>query len=168
MESIELNHLFDTYGLRESDIYFLDLIPLVEMIWADGHNQNEELRILSDFALTHTQELNQILGEKVVTPRDLKDFLRRFGERRPARELLKSLRAIAIRRMHRRSKTRHGQDKAQEVLTCCLDIAAACVVHYPYGLRERIMDRERKLLLELIPLLMEQKMADLKMGSSEN
>ncbi|GAB4352154.1 MAG: hypothetical protein Kow0060_01750 [Methylohalobius crimeensis] len=156
MDSIELNYLFDTYGLKESDIYFLDLIPLVEMIWADGHNQREELRILSDFALDHMEELNEIVGAEVVTPADLKDFLRRYGEQRPPRGLLASLREIACRRLHRRSES---QDKGQAVFMCCLDIAAACVDRYPYGMRQRIMERERQLLLALMPLLREQGMA---------
>ena len=39
--------------------------------------------------------------------------------------------------------------QADRILDYCLDIAAACVTRYPYGLRERIAEGERRLLEEL-------------------
>ncbi|HEB78075.1 MAG TPA: hypothetical protein ENI90_06085 [Methylothermaceae bacterium] len=148
MENWRLQRLFEAHGLRDGDLFFLDLIPLVEMIWADGYNQEGEIRILEDCARRHMAELNQLLGHQVVTKRHLRDFLQRFVHRRPSPALLAELRQIACHRLRRRARS--GQaDKAREVLDQCIDIAAACVTRYPYGLRERIMERERELLSAL-------------------
>ncbi len=153
MESIELDCLFTIHGLKETDLYFLDLIPLVEMIWADGNNQEEEIRILAEFAHRHRVELNSILGFDAITESNLEDFLQRFVHRRPPQELLAELRSFACKRLLQRSSKAQGHDKARKIFEYCLDIAAACVVNYPYALRERIMERERELLIQLLPLL---------------
>lgn len=151
-EALELERIFTAYNLKDEDLYFLDLMPLVEMIWADGRNQEGELRILEEFARRHMAELNEILGYPAVTERALSDFLRRFAHCRPPADLLAQLRDIACRRLRRRSLA-DGPDRLERVLEYCIDIAAACVTRYPYGLRERIMERERKLLRELLHLL---------------
>ncbi len=154
-EAQALSRLVTTYGLKDGDLYFLDLIPLVEMVWADGHNQEAELRILEAFARRHLEELNGLLGYQAVTEQDLERFMERFVRHRPPQSLLTELRTIACHRMRRRS-SREMADKAERILEYCIDIAAACVTRYPYGLRERIMAEERRLLRELLPLLQGQ------------
>ncbi|BCX89235.1 hypothetical protein MIN45_P1605 [Methylomarinovum tepidoasis] len=152
METLELERLFTTYGLQDSDLYFLDLIPLVEMIWADGCNQEGELQILEDFARRHMTELNRILGYPMVTERHLNRFLDRFARRRPSPRLLAALRDIACERLRQRSAPA-DEERIEAILECCLDIAAACVTRYPYGLQERIMEGERRLLMQLFDRL---------------
>ncbi|WP_317706536.1 hypothetical protein [Methylomarinovum caldicuralii] len=150
-----MSRLFTAYGLKDGDLYFLDLIPLVEMVWAEGHNQEAELRILEAFARRHMEELNGLLGYQAVTERDLENFMDRFARRRPPQALLAKLRTIACHRVRRRSSGEMA-DKAGRILEYCIDIAAACVTRYPYSLRERIMEGERRLLGELLPLLQGQ------------
>ncbi len=154
-EAQALSRLVTTYGLKDGDLYFLDLIPLVEMVWADGHNQEAELRILEAFARRHLEELNGLLGYQAVTEQDLERFMERFVRHRPPQALLTELRTIACRRVRRRS-SQEMADQAERILEYCIDIAAACVTRYPYGLRERIMAEERRLLRELLPLLQGQ------------
>ncbi|WP_428355841.1 hypothetical protein [Methyloprofundus sp.] len=35
------------FNLKAADFYFLDLIPLIEVMWLDGKNQQSELRQLA-------------------------------------------------------------------------------------------------------------------------
>ncbi|TXL14203.1 hypothetical protein BMR04_13570 [Methylococcaceae bacterium HT3] len=39
--------------------------------------------------------------------------------------------------------------RKMDILEYCLDISAACVVRYPYGIRERIQQYEKEYLLKL-------------------
>jgi len=151
-EAQALSRLFSAYGLEDGDLYFLDLVPLVEMVWADGCNQAAELKLVEDFGRRHLEELNRLLGYRAVSERDLERFLDRFVRRRPPAGLLAELRPIVCRRVRRRSEDQ-GTVQADHILDYCLDIAAACVTRYPYGLRERIAEGERRLLGELYSLL---------------
>ncbi|WAK01202.1 hypothetical protein [Methylobacter sp. YRD-M1] len=129
------------FNLRPADFYFLDLIPLIEIIWADGDNQPGELRILYNFLIEHIAFLDRIAGIQVVSPKDADAFLDRFAHNRPSPRLLTELRSIVFKAVpaHRHSS----------IFEYCLDIAAACTTRYPFGLRDRIIDEEKKLLTKI-------------------
>lgn len=138
-------HAFDQlmaeFNLRPADFYFLDLIPLIEIIWADGQNQPGELRILYHFLIEHIAFLDRIAGIQAVSIDDANAFLDRFAHNRPPARLLQELRVIA--------STSLSEPRRSTVFEYCLDIAAACTTQYPYGLRDRIIDEEKKLLTKI-------------------
>jgi hypothetical protein len=39
----------ESYGITDAQIYLIDLIPLIEMIWADGKAQEAEVSLLADY-----------------------------------------------------------------------------------------------------------------------
>jgi hypothetical protein len=39
----------ERFGITGAQIYLIDLIPLIEMIWADGKAQDAEVSILADY-----------------------------------------------------------------------------------------------------------------------
>jgi hypothetical protein len=39
----------EQHGIRGPNVYLIDIIPLIEMIWADGRVQEGELEILRTF-----------------------------------------------------------------------------------------------------------------------
>ena len=53
------DRLKNQFVLKDSDFYFLDLIPLIKIIWADGRNQESELQILYKFVIEHVAYLAQ-------------------------------------------------------------------------------------------------------------
>src|SRR5512138_1780399 len=83
------------FDLKPADFYFLDLIPLIEMIWADGQNQPAELDILYKFAIEHIAYLDRQSGIHAVSIDDVNDFLDRFALRKPPARLLAELRNLA-------------------------------------------------------------------------
>jgi hypothetical protein len=71
------DQLMNEFNLRPADFYFLDLIPLIEIIWADGENQPGELRILYNFLIEHIAFLDRIAGIQAVSIEDANAFLNR-------------------------------------------------------------------------------------------
>lgn len=132
------DRLMAEFDLRQADFYFLDLIPLIEIMWADGENQPGELKILYHFLIEHIAFLDRMAGIQTVCIEDANAFLDRFAHNRPSARLLKELRAVV-------SDSLSGQRRST-VFEYCLDIAAACTTRYPYGLRDRMIDEEKELL----------------------
>ena len=131
------------FDLKPADFYFLDLIPLIEMMWMDGKNQASELNILYQFVLEHISYLDQAAGAQILTVEDANDFLDRFAHSKPPQKLLMELHNIITQ------EKGVAEHRKMDILEYCLDISAACVVHYPYGIRERIQCYEKEFLLKL-------------------
>ncbi len=139
----QFEQLAREFDLKPADFYFLDLIPLIEVMWMDGKNQPGELKILYQFVLEHIVYIDQAAGSQVLTVEDANDFLDRFAHQRPAQELLTELHNIVAR------EAGIAEQRKMDVLEYCLDISAACVIHYPYGIRERVRCDEKAFLLKL-------------------
>ncbi len=131
------------FDLKAADYYLLDLIPLIEMMWMDGKNQEGELKILYQFVLEHLAYLDQVAGVQVISIAEANDFLDRFAHHKPPQRLLTALHKFVAQEKGVAESRKH------EILEYCLDIAAACVTHYPYDIRDRIHDYEKTFLLRL-------------------
>lgn len=131
------------FDLKPADFYFLDLIPLIEVMWIDGKNQESELKILYQFVLEHISYIDKAAGVQVLTVDDANDFLDRFAHHKPPQKLLTELHHIVIQ------EKGIAEHRKMDVLEYCLDISAACVTHYPYGIRERVQRYEKEFLLKL-------------------
>jgi hypothetical protein len=140
----EFDLLARDFNLKQNDFYFLSLIPLIEMIWADNHNQPEELSLLYEFTIEHISALDNSSGAPFVNVADANDFLDRFAHKRPPAALLEKLRELFAD-----STADDKWDSKRKVLDYCLDIAASCTVKYPFGAHERIVKSEKELLYVL-------------------
>lgn len=140
----EFDLLRREFELKATDFYFLDLIPLIEMIWADGHNQTSELALLYKFTIEHIAALDQHSGIPFATVEDANDFLDRFAHQKPPEQLLEKLHNLAVHKV-----SNNPPENRQTVMGYCMDIAAACTVQYPFGLQERIIESEKDLLNKL-------------------
>lgn len=136
--------LAEEFELKPSDYYFLDLIPLIAMIWADGENQPAELALLYQFTIEHIAHLDRAAGLPLITVEDANDFLERFAHRRPPQRLLDALDEWVVDPV-----SSHDAERSLSILRYCLDIAAACTTQYPYPLRGRIVESEKALLHKL-------------------
>lgn len=134
------SRLQEEFDLKDGDFYFLDLIPLIEMIWADGVNQDGELKVLYHCVLEHIAALDQATESAVISVDEANSFLDRFAHEKPDPRLMQELMAL----FHCKPNIDH-----QSVMNNCLDIAAACTTHYPFGLQERVMRDEKRLLKSL-------------------
>jgi serine/threonine protein kinase len=143
-----LNELM-RFQIAGSDVYFIDTIPLIEMIWADGQVQSAERRLLDQFLVSHVRNLNELSGRDAVTFEQGQAFVERFLSERPPPELLETLRALLVRVRLTDGPASVRDARRRILLEMCLDIGAACVAAYPHGDHERFC-RAEKLAFERI------------------
>ncbi len=146
-----LSILEQEFGIRGGQIYLLEVIPLVEMLWADGRNQEEEINLVYDFLDGHLARLSEAAqGEDFISKAELNDFIERFINRRPSPALLRAIRQLAGDVLDASGSSDERRQRRHSVLDYCMDIAAAAVTEYPYPRHERFMDEEKRLLRELM------------------
>ena len=151
-----------TFGITGKDLYFIDYIPLIEMIWADGQAQQGELDIFFEYIEKHVAHLNKIAGYPAFRLEEAVQFVSGFLEERPSPDILKTLRNLAacttLCIANKNGSNRVALDKS--LLAACIDIAASCVTEYPYGLHDRFNKAEKKCLFEILDALEKKKPAD--------
>lgn len=139
------------YGIRGREVYLLELIPLIEMVWADGQKQKAEVGLVYEFALRRLAELDrQAHGMDVLSAGQVNAFIERFLSKRPNPATLRELRQLAMPVIFDHSDPRVNDKRRRIILEYCLDIGAAAVHRYPYGAHERFSQPEKALLLELV------------------
>lgn len=140
-------------GITGPQLYLLDVIPLVDMLWADGRAQTVEVELLEDFVRQHVAAINELAGTPVLTPAEGLAFLRRFLRERPDPRLLELLRALVRPVRLATSDPRLNDRQRTAILAWCLDIGAACVSEYPYGVRERFSQQEKERFIAILNAL---------------
>jgi hypothetical protein len=138
------------HGISGEKVYLIDLIPLIEMIWADGKAQEVEVNILESYLDHHVRHINIIAGYDVLTFEASRDFIFGFLSNRPDPALLKTLRNLIPDLRVTSSDPIANELLQQSLLAACLDIAASCVRSYPYGLSERFDPREKRCLFDIL------------------
>ena len=141
------------YGIRQHQIYFIDLILLCEMAWADGKIQQAEREILFCYLDHHVDSINRLAGTKILEYQEARDFISSFLNKRPDPELLATIREVipAIRIENKEQQV--VEQTRLDILNACLDIAASSVTHYPYGMKERFTTEEKDYYHKLTELL---------------
>jgi hypothetical protein len=135
-------------GVPARFIYLLDVIPLVEMLWADGRNQEAEVALVKKFLVEHLAELETAAGDNTpITVEEIDHFLERFVLTRPEPALLARLRELAECNI---AQAPDPSARSRTVLEYCLDIASAAVTHYPHGYHERFEQAEKQALWKLM------------------
>jgi len=157
----EIMEQLKSFGISGKDVYFIDYIPLIEMIWADGEPQQGEMDIFYDFLEKHVVHLNKMAGYNAFKLEDAVQFVSGFLKERPSPEILKSLRKLAAHSglFQEDSKKRAYFEKS--LLAVCLDIGASCVKEYPYGLHERFNYDEKRCFFEIFDTFENRKLADI-------
>jgi hypothetical protein len=131
------------HGISGADAYLIDVIPIVDMMWADGKLQDVERRLLDQFLVEHVENLNRLAGTAVLSIERARTFVGRFLATRPDSALVRELiELIPPTRFSSTAATLHGIQR-QRILDWCLDIAASSVADYPYGDHDRFNSAEK-------------------------
>ncbi len=157
----EIMEQLKSFGITGKDVYFIDYIPLIEMIWADGLPQQGEMDIFYDFLERHVAHLNTMAGYSAFKLEEAVQFVSEFLKERPSLEMLKTLRKLAVHSglFQKDPKKRACFEKS--LLAICLDIGASCVTEYPYGLHERFNADEKRCFFEIFDTFENRKVADI-------
>lgn len=150
-KSARFEQLKNECQLEDSDFYFLELIPLIEMIWADNQNQEPELNLLYKFTTEHIARIcNEAGSPNLITVDQANDFLDRFAHTKPEQRVLELLKQLVIESWQTQRDSEQKEITKQSILDYCLDIAASCVDAYPYEHHQRVTTVEKQLLQELM------------------
>ena len=147
-------------GITGKDIYFIDYIPLIEMIWADGEIQDAEMDIFYEFLEKHVAHLNKMAGYNAFKLEDAVQFVSAFFKERPSPEILKSLRKLAAHSGLFQGDAQKRVQFEKSLLAVCLDIGASSVRKYPFGLQERFNNEEKRCFFEIFDTFENRKIAD--------
>ena len=149
-EAVEELHKF---GIQGAQLYLIDFLPLIEMLWADGKAQVGEIILLSEYVDRHVKHLNSLAGCKVVSSDEARAFVARYLEERPEPKLLRTLCALIA--PVRLSSSDHSLNDALRgsILAACIDIAASCVTEYPFEGHERFTLEEKRCFFEILDSL---------------
>jgi len=156
----EIMEQLKSFGITGKDVYFIDYIPLIEMIWADGEPQQGEMDIFYDFLEKHVAHLNKMAGYNAFQLEDAAQFVSGFLKERPSPEILKSLRKLAAHSGLFQGDAKKRAQFEKSLLAVCLDIGASCVKEYPYGLHERFNYDEKRCFFEIFDTFENRKLAD--------
>ena len=141
------------YGICNEEIYLIDIIPLIEMIWADGMAQKCEVNILYDYVQDSLRRINEVAGHEMITREQAAEFINRFLRSRPDGGLLETLRGFVSPVYFASTDTQLSDDIRNSILQTCIDIAASCTTQYPYGLRDRFDADEKRTFFEILGTL---------------
>lgn len=142
------------FGIEGSMIYLLDVIPLLAVMWADGHNQEHEIELVCDFIDHHRRRLREMAGGlEVVDDETTRRFIERFVDQCPRKDLLQALWELAHPLVFSNADDDENRAHARHILDFCLDVASACVVSYPFEHRERFLREEKEALHDLLATL---------------
>ena len=155
----EILEQLQSFGITGKNVYFIDYIPLIEMMWADGQTQQEELDIFFLFLEKHVQHLNQMAGYDAFELQDAVEFVARFLKERPSPEILESLRNLAACSGLHLANQQQRTLFEKSLLARCLDIASSSVTEYPSGLQERFTAAEKHCFFEILDTFENKKVA---------
>ena len=141
------------FGIRGANVYLIDLIPLIEMIWADGEVQSAELSHLETFVRRHVERVNAMANQQVLTYPAAYQFLSRYLEERPDPELMKTLRSFVAPVRLSTSDPDYNDDTRRCLLGACVDIAASAAIESPLETGERFDADEKRTYFEIIESL---------------
>ncbi|UCD78435.1 MAG: hypothetical protein JSW26_23975 [Desulfobacterales bacterium] len=146
----EILEQLKSFGITGKDVYFIDYIPLIEMMWADGQTQQAELEIFYEFLEKHVEHLNQMAGYEAFKLEDAVQFVARFLKERPSPEILETLRNLAACSGLHQANQKQRTLFEKSLLTLCLDIASSSVIDYPCGVQERFSAAEKRCFFEIL------------------
>ena len=148
--NINIQDALKKYGIEGKHLYLLDMIPLIEIAWADGIVQDMEKRLMKEFLEKHIKNINEKAGSTVLTYEVGYSFLDRFLKERPHPEVMKILRSLVVPLRFANPDKAKDYEQKINILKFCMDIAASCVKHYPYGDHERFTEEEKIVFLEIM------------------
>ena len=146
-EAIEDLSLF---GIKEPYTYLIDIIPLIEMIWADGEAHESELAILDEYLHKRVQQINEMAGYTAIDFQGAQAFAYQFIRQKPLPEFLRTLRSLVGPVILSSSDSRYVEPLTKLMFEACIDIAANAVRKYPYGLHDRFDSDEKRCFYEII------------------
>lgn len=131
------------FGIKEEQIYLIDLVLLVEMAWADGRIQKAEINHLHKNLKTHVKSINRLAGCQVLSEESAIEFITGLLKNRPDPEMLEAVRRVIADIRISNKPLQEAEGNRLAILNGCLDIAASAVITNTDGITERFTKEEK-------------------------
>jgi hypothetical protein len=165
MPATSFRNLLAQNDLPQSFMYLAPILPIVQVMWADNRNQMPEREKVQLLLENHCLALTEMFdGVEPVSKADREKFVAMFVSVKPDRDLLNHFAEIAVQLVVEKQPVQADGDGSlnnpDRLITACMEIAAACAIHYPAPGNEltqkRILDQERVLIVKVIGLLIKE------------
>lgn len=140
------------FGITNEKIYLINLILLVEMMWADGQAQKGEREILEKYLEKHIDNVNKRAGCEVLQVQDARDFVKPHLDKRPDPETIKSLREL-VKPISFSVPSNMNEKLKDELLHVCMDMGAISTTKYPFPHDERFNKEEKQCFFKILQAL---------------
>jgi hypothetical protein len=141
------------YGIEGAFVYLVDVIPLIEMVWADGIAQDSEIAIIDAYLHEHVNHINMMADSNILSFEDAHDFISGFLSTKPDPEFLKALRSMVAPVRLSTSDMDFNNAVRESLLATCMDIASSAASQYPHKLSERFDPAEKRCFFEILDTL---------------
>lgn len=138
------------HGIEGKRVYLIDLIPLIEMIWAGGQVKAEKIDFLYNFIKRHINHINRLAGYVVLSMADAINFTGPYLNSRPNMALLKKLRECIIPVRIGVVRNDYGDIMARRIVAACLNILSITLAQYPHELQNTCCLEEREMYLDIM------------------
>jgi hypothetical protein len=112
--------------------------------------QESELAILDEYLQNRVEQINKMVGYRVMDLEDARAFAHRFIQQRPLPEFLGKLRSLVGPVILSSSDSRYTDILLESLIGACIDIAANAVRKYPYGPHDRFDSEEKRCFFEIL------------------
>lgn len=137
-------------GIEGKRVYLIDLIPLIEMIWAGGQLQAEKMDFLYHFIKPHISHINHLAGYETLSVADAINFTAPYLAARPNMAHLKKLRECIIPLRFGDLRNDYGDMVERRIVSACRDILSIVVARYPHELRKKCCSEEGNMFLDIL------------------
>jgi len=140
------------YGIQGPQVYLIDLIPLIEMIWADDCVQESETNLLYDYLERHVRHIHKLAGAQILSLKEARAFVDKFIKKRPDAELLRILRGL-IEPVRSTADSAYYTAIKKSLLAQCLNIGFSTFTGDSSDKEGRFDSDERKCFFEIMESL---------------
>lgn len=138
------------YGIEGKRVYLIDLIPLIEMIWAGGQMQAEQIGFLYNFIKRQIDHVNCLAGYVVLSMADGINFVAPYLSSKPNLAHLKKLRDCIVPVRLGWMRNDYGDIIARRIVVACLNMLSMTLAKYPHELQNKCCSEERKMYLDIM------------------
>lgn len=138
------------YGIEGKRVYLMDLIPLIEMIWAGGQLQPEKIDFLDHCIKQHLRHINQMAGYLVLSMADATRFTAPYLASHPNMANLKKIRECIMPVRLGEIRNEYGDTIMRRIMSACLNLLSISLEQFPHDLQNKYCAEERGMYLDIL------------------
>jgi hypothetical protein len=151
MEFKEAIAKLETLGIRGVHVYLIDLLPLIDLMWADGQVQDNEKVIFDVYTQNRLEAINKSFDGAITLSREsVEEFFTPYLTKRPEPETMKAIGEILNSVLLSSTNEEWKRELKNSLLAAALDIASSNVTNYPYKNDERFSLQEKECFFSLM------------------